>query len=169
MTRASANALPEPPGVPPVVVAGGVTPTLLEASADPVGEAELDGVDESLGEADWLGVAESVGGVDSVGGAVSVGAAEPLGQGTGAPVTSKHPVSLALGASEAVADSLGQTAPTAQPLGSAKSIGPRPLAATVGARDMSSSTPAAASARRAGRPRVGDAPGPFESIDQGSR
>ena len=124
----------------PVVVAGGVTPTLLEASAEPVGVADSVGVEESLGEAELLGVADSVGGVDSVGGAVSVGAAEPLGHGTGLPVTSKQPVSLALGASDAdsdgasedealalavsVADSLGHTSPTAHPLGCAGMRGP---------------------------------------------
>ncbi|HEY7941830.1 MAG TPA: hypothetical protein VID25_07770 [Candidatus Limnocylindrales bacterium] len=182
-TRARASALPDPPGVLPVVVAGGVTPTLLEASAEPVGVADPVGVEESLGEADPVGVDDSVGVADSVGGAVSVGAAEPLGHGTGLPVTSKQPVSLALGASDAdsdgaseddalalavsLADSLGHTSPTAQPVGCAGTRGP--FAAIVGASDMSSSTPAAAMARRAGRPRVGDGPGPFESIDQGSR
>ena len=44
-----------------------------------------------------------------------------------------------------------------------------PLAATVGANDMSSSTPAAATARRVGRRSVGDGPGPFDSIDHCSR
>ena len=120
-----------------------------------------------------------------MGGAVSVGAADPLGQATGLPVTSKQPVSLALGASEAdsdgasdaealaLADSLAdsdgdsQTAPTAH--GCEESMGVWPLAATVGANDISSSTPAAATARRVGRRSVGDGPEPFDSIDHCSR
>ncbi|MFI5261866.1 MAG: hypothetical protein ACHQZR_04870, partial [Candidatus Limnocylindrales bacterium] len=147
VTSARARALPEPPEVLFVSVAGGVTPTLLDASAEPVGVAE------SLASVEPVGVAESVGVDDSVGGDDSVGVADSVGQSVGLPVTSKHPLPLGVGCSDAelLGISVPQTAPTAQ-LGSSGWRGKAaPLAPMAGASENSIRTAAAATASRAGR------------------